>query len=299
MRMRKQYRLSYFLGQSFKNIWRNGVMSFASMAVLMSCLVVLGGFAMLVYNININLEEFGLLNEIVVFVDHDATEEEILAIETKIRSLDNVAAVTRTTKAQALEDMKNQSEDYKHLYEDITEENNPLSDSFTITYEDNDKVVTLAYLLGQIDGIRKVNNRLDLAVTISDFKNGVLVVFSWFLIILVIVSLFVIINTIKLSVFSRRNEISIMRYVGATGWFITLPFLFEGIIIGLVASGFAYLIEMYFYHYVEIMVMSDLQMITIVAFETVQMPLLWAFLAIGVLTGIIGSSISLGKYLRV
>ena len=90
-----------------------------------------------------------------------------------------------------------------------------------------------------------------------------------------------------------------MRYVGATGWFITLPFLFEGIIIGLVASGFAYLIEMYFYHYVEIMVMSDLQMITIVAFETVQMPLLWAFLAIGVLTGIIGSSISLGKYLRV
>ncbi len=297
--MRRSYSLTYFIGQSFINLWRNGVMSFASMAVLMSCLVVLGGFAMLVYNININLEEFGLLNEIVVFVDHDATEEQILAIETKIRSLDNVAAVKRTTKAQALEDMKNQSEDYKHLYEDITEENNPLSDSFTITYEDNDKVVTLAYLLGQIDGVRKVNNRLDLAVTISDFKNGVLVVFTWFLIILVIVSLFVIINTIKLSVFARRNEISIMRYVGATGWFITLPFLFEGIIIGLVASGAAYLIEMYFYHYVEIMVMSDLQMITIAAFETVQMPLLWGFLAIGVLAGIIGSSISLGKYLRV
>ena len=297
--MRRSYSLTYFIGQSFINIWRNGVMSFASMAVLMSCLVVLGGFAMLVYNININLEEFGLLNEIVVFVDHDATEEEIVAIENKIRSLDNVSEVRRTTKAQALEDMKSQSEDYKHLYEDITEENNPLSDSFTITYADNDKVVTLAYLLGQIDGVRKVNNRLDLAVTISEFKNGVLVVFTWFLIILVIVSLFVIINTIKLSVFSRRNEISIMRYVGATGWFITLPFLFEGIIIGLVASGFAYLVEMYFYHYVEIMVMSDLQMISIVAFEAVQQPLLIIFLAIGVLAGVIGSSISLGKYLRV
>ena len=297
--MRRSYSLTYFIGQSFINIWRNGVMSFASMAVLMSCLVVLGGFAMLVYNININLEEFGLLNEIVVFVDHDATEEEIVAIENKIRALDNVSEVKRTTKAQALEDMKNQSDDYKHLYEDITEENNPLSDSFTITYADNDKVVTLAYLLGQIDGVRKVNNRLDLAVTISDFKNGVLVVFTWFLIILVIVSLFVIINTIKLSVFSRRNEISIMRYVGATGWFITLPFLFEGIIIGLVASGFAYLVEMYFYHYVEIMVMSDLQMISIVSFDVVQMPLLVAFLAIGVLAGVIGSGISLGKYLRV
>lgn len=299
MRMRKQYRLSYFLGQSFKNIWRNGVMSFASMAVLMSCLVVLGGFTLLVYNININLEEFGLLNEIVIFVDHDATEEKISAIESEIRSLDNVASVRRITKAEALEDMKNQSAEYADLYSDITEENNPLSDSFIITYEDNDKVVTLAYLLGQIEGVRKVNNRLDLAVTISNFKNGVLLVFSWFLIILVIVSLFVIINTIKLSVFSRRSEISIMRYVGATGWFITLPFLFEGIIIGLVASGVAFLVETLCYHYVETLVLTDLQMITLASYTAIQMPLLWGFLAVGVLCGVIGSSISLGKYLRV
>lgn len=296
--MRRQYSLFYFIGQSFKNIWRNGVMSVASMAVLMSCLIVLGGFTLLVYNININLEKFGLLNEIVLFVDYDASEEEIQKIESQIRALDNVASVERITKAQALEDMKAQASEYEHLYDEITPENNPLSDSFIITYEDNDKVVTLAYLLGQIEGVRKVNNRLDLAVTISSFKSGVLLVFGWFLVILVIVSLFVIINTIKLSVFSRRSEISIMRYVGATGWFITLPFLFEGIIIGVVASGAAYLVEMYFYHYIEAMVLTDLQMITIAAFATVQMPLLWGFLAVGVLTGIVGSSISLGKYLR-
>jgi len=296
--MKKHYSLTYFIGQSFKNIWRNGVMSFASMAVLMSCLIVLGGFALLVYNININLEEFGLLNEIVVFVDKDAAEDEIQEIENKIRSLENVSSVRRITKAEALEEMKNQSEEYKNLYDDITEENNPLSDSFVITYDDNDKVVTLAYLLGQIEGVRKVNNRMDLAVTISSFKNGVLLIFFWFLIILFVVSLFVIINTIKLSVFSRRNEISIMRYVGATGWFITLPFLFEGLIIGLVASSAAYLCEMYFYRYIETMVISELQMITIASFTTVQMPLLWIFLGIGVLTGVIGSGISLGKYLR-
>ena len=89
-----------------------------------------------------------------------------------------------------------------------------------------------------------------------------------------------------------------MRYVGATGWFITLPFLFEGIIIGLVASAAAYFIEIYFYHYIEIMALSDLQMITIVPAAAVQNPLLWAFLAIGVLAGIVGSGISLGKYLK-
>jgi len=294
----RRYSLGYFISQSFKNIWRNGVMSFASVAVLMSCLVVLGGFVLLVLNINVNLEEFGLLNEIVVFAEQDAAEEELQAIEEKIRTLDNVASVTRVTKAQALEDMKAQSEEYAHLYEDITEEDNPLSDSFIITYEDNDKVITLAYLLNQIDGVRKVNNRLDLATTISNFKSGVLLVFTWFLIILVIVSLFVIINTIKLSVFARRHEISIMRYVGATGWFITMPFLFEGIIIGLFASGIAYLIEMGFYHYVEALVLSDLQMITIVPFTVMQMPLLWGFLGVGVAAGIIGSSISLGKYLK-
>ncbi len=294
----KRYSLFYFIGQSFQGIFRNGVMSFASIAVLMSCLVVLGGFALLVYNIDVNLEEFGLMNEIVVFVDRDASEEKIQQIEAEIRALDNVASVTRTTKAQALESMRAQSEEYAHLYEDINETNNPLTDSFTIVYEDNDRVVTLAYRLGQIEGVRKVNNRLDLAVTMSNFKSGVLLIFTWFLIILFVVSLFVIINTIKLSVFSRRSEISIMRYVGATGWFITLPFLFEGVIIGLVSSVTAFFVEIYFYHYIEGMVMSDLQMISIVSSSAVQMPLLWAFLAIGVLAGVIGSSISLGKYLK-
>ena len=164
----KRYSLFYFIGQSFQGIFRNGVMSFASIAVLMSCLVVLGGFALLVYNIDVNLEEFGLMNEIVVFVDRDASEEKIQQIEAEIRALDNVASVTRTTKAQALESMRAQSEEYAHLYEDINETNNPLTESFTIVYEDNDRVVTLAYRLGQIEGVCKVNNRLDLAVTMSN-----------------------------------------------------------------------------------------------------------------------------------
>ncbi|MBQ5886396.1 MAG: ABC transporter permease, partial [Clostridia bacterium] len=116
--------------------------------------------------------------------------------------------------------------------------------------------------------------------------------------ILSVVTLFVIINTIKLSVFSRRHEISIMRYVGATGWFITLPFVLEGIIIGLFASTAAYFIEWYFYLYVEKTVASELQMITIVGFDTLQMPLLVGFLGVGVLAGIVGSCISLGKYLK-
>ena len=295
----RRYSPGYFFSQAFKGIFRNGVMSFASVAVLMSCLVVLGGFALLVHNININLEQFGLLNEIVVFVNEDATEEEIVAIEEKILSLDNVAKVVRETKAEALQKQKDKAgEEYADIYDIFTDETNPLTDTFTVTYEDNDKVVTLAYVLNQIEGVYRVNNRMDLATTISSFKQTVLLIFTWFLLILSVVTLFVIINTIKLSVFSRRHESSIMRYVGATGWFITLPFVLEGIIIGLFASAAAYFIEWYFYLYVEKMVASELQMITIVGFDALQMPLLVGFLGVGVLAGIVGSSISLGKYLK-
>jgi cell division transport system permease protein len=232
-------------------------------------------------------------------VNEDATEEEIVAIEEKIRSLDNVSKVVRETKAEALQKQKDKAgEEYADIYDIFTDETNPLTDTFTVTYEDNDKVVTLAYVLNQIEGVYRVNNRMDLATTISSFKQTVLLIFTWFLLILSVVTLFVIINTIKLSVFSRRHEISIMRYVGATGWFITLPFVLEGIVIGLFASAAAYFIEWYFYLYVEKMVASELQMITIVGFDALQMPLLVGFLGVGVLAGIVGSSISLGKYLK-
>ena len=294
----RRYSSGYFVSQAFKGIFRNGVMSFASVAVLMSCLVVLGGFALLVHNININLEQFGLLNEIEVFVNYNATEEEIVAIEEKIRSLDNVAQVVRTTRDEAFAEAKAEFEGMEEMFENDPQAVERFSDSFTVTYEDNDKVVTLAYVLNQIEGVRKVNNRLDLATKISSFKQGVLLIFTWFLLILFVVTLFVIINTIKLSVFSRRNEISIMRYVGATGFFITMPFLLEGIIIGLFASGAAYLAEWYFYLYIEKMVVTEWQMISIVPFDTLQMLLLIGFLGVGVVAGIVGSSISLGKYLK-
>lgn len=290
----KQYNIFYFLKQSIASMWRNGVMSFASIAVLMSLLVVIGGFSLLVYNIDINLDEFGVLNQIVVFCDRDASEDEIVEIGDKISKIDNIESIIRVTKAEGLADMKERYD----AYDDVSEEDNPLPDSYVITYIDNEKVPELDYQLSQIEGIIKVNNRLELATTIENLKSGVMIVFIWFLAILGIVSVFIIINTIKLSVFSRKNEIAIMRYIGATNWFISLPFVFEGIIIGLIASVIAYLIEWYVYSYVEGMVVTDLQMISIVSFDSIKLYLLIAFVAIGIITGTLGSCISLSRYLK-
>lgn len=290
----RRYNPFYFVGQALSGLWRNGVMSFASIAVLMSLLVVIGGFSLLVANINENLEQFGLMKEIIVFCHTDATDEEIAAIGEQIRKLDNIDNVEHITKAQGLAEMK---EEYGDVYDDVSEENNPLPDSFKITYVDTERVPELDYQLTLIEGIEKVNNRLDLATTIENFKSGIMLVFVWFLAILVVVSIFIIINTIKLSVFARRNEISIMRYVGATGMFISLPFVIEGIIIGAIASVGAYFAEWYIYAYIETMIHTDLQMISFIPFDEISRIVLWGFVAIGVVLGILGSSLSLGKYL--
>ena len=290
----RRYSLFYFIGQAFKGLWRNGVMTFASIAVLMSCLVVIGGFTLLVYNIDVNLEQFGLMNELVVFLEHDLSEEEILEVEGQLTGLDNLATIDRVTKAEGLASMK---EKYA-VYADVTEEENPLSDSYVLTYADTEKVPEMKYQINQIEGVKKIRDRLDLATSIESFKSGIMMIFVWFLIILAVVSVFIIVNTIKLSVFARRHEISVMRYVGATGWFITMPFLIEGIIIGLLASAIAFFVEWYFYGYIETLVMSDLQMITIVTFNEIKKFVLAGFIALGIFTGIVGSSISLGKYLR-
>lgn len=294
----KRYSLTYLIGESFKSFWRNGVMSFASIAVLMSCLVIIGAFSLIIMNINVNIEKLGLMNEIVVFVDYSLEEEDIASIEDQIRQLDNINSIEHITKEQALDSMKENSGEYGDMYAEL-EGDNPLPDAFRITYSDNSKASTLYYQLAQIDGVNKVNNRLDIATAIENLKNGISIVCIGFLAILFIVSIFVIINTIKLAVIHRRTEIEIMRYIGASSWFIALPFIFEGLIIGLFASGAAYLFECLLYHYVEASISEGMQMIvTILPFSDVALYLALFFVAVGVITGIIGSNVSLSKYLK-
>lgn len=293
----KRYRLSYFLGQSFKGLWRNGIMTIASIMVLVSCLVVMGSFWLLLQNIDTNLEQLGLLNEIVVFIDAKKTDEEVAEIGSQIRALDNVADVTFVSKEQALEEERERYAEYTDIYNMVAEDN-PLRDSFVIKYIDNAKVATLDYQVGQIDGVARVNDRLDIAVTIEKLKSGISMVLIWFMVILFVVSIFVIINTIKLAVHSRRTEITIMRYIGATDWFVILPFIFEGILIGLVSSGLAYLIEWYMYGYVVTMIGDNFNMLTILSFDDIRATLAIAFVGIGVVTGIIGSTISTRRYLK-
>ena len=220
-------------------------------------------------------------------------------IELAIRQLDNVDTVKFTSKAQALAEMNEKYAEYTDLSDRLKSGDNPLTDQFTITYKDNTGVNELKTSLEHMTGmIYKINCQVEIANTIENVRSGIVFVFVWFLVILIVVSMFVIINTIKLAVFSRRQEIMVMRYVGATNAFITTPFVFEGVIIGLVASIAAYIVQYYTYMYIHNTVLTKFPFISVVDFGSFGGILLVGFLGLGILTGIIGSVISLHKYLR-
>ena len=164
-------------------------MTVASVLVLTSCLTLLGCFGMLFENLNSNLKRLRMLNEMVVFVDYDLSGDDVNRIYNQIKELDNVKSVDYVSKDEALEDMKKTYPDYPDLFQTLEENgDNPLADSFIVTYINNDKASDLEFELHAIDGINKVNNRLELANEVEGLKNGISFVFLWFFILLLLVS---------------------------------------------------------------------------------------------------------------
>ncbi|MBQ3064707.1 MAG: permease-like cell division protein FtsX [Clostridia bacterium] len=294
----RRYNVMYFISQSLKGLWRNGLMSLAAVTVLLSCLVLMGSFALLVYNVNENIETVAMLNEIVVIVDYEATDEQVQELSSQINRLDNIREVKYVSKEEGLESERSRYEEYSYLFEEIAEEN-PLPDVFKITYEDNSRVSNLVYQLGQLDHVNKVNNRTDIANDIENIKSGVSFIFIWFLAILFVISIFIIINTIKLGVEARSREISAMRYIGATNFFMMTPFVIEGIIIGLLAAGFGYLLQVFLYNTIYNAASNDYPMIHIAPISDVQMYVWLGFIVVGVVAGVVGSIISLRRYMKV
>ena len=380
VKVKKSYNPAIFVGEAFKNLWRDGIMSLASILVLASCLVVLGCFALLVFNINVNMNNLASLNEIVAFTEYDVTEEDAIALGEEIKKLDNVESVEFISKTQGLEDLKATYPEFSDLFDEFEEgdaqdtekapettpevtdteavpdtqtpadtsdvaddtaeaassdtdstpvdsepvdsepvetapadtqpeapavtgpseepvNKNPLAHCFRIKYKDNSKVATLEFNLDEMEGIRKVSNRQDLAMTLENLKDGISMVFVWFLVVLFVVSVFIIINTIKLAVNSHMEEIRVMKYIGAANWFIVIPYIIEGTIIGIFSGVISFLVEWGIYYKLASIISGDAPIIELISFDTIRLPVALAFVGLGVLTGVIGSCISLRKNL--
>lgn len=289
--------IGYLTKEGFKSIFKHGLMSFASVTIIMACLIIMGVFVMLAMNINSIIDKLEEQNEIVAFVEEDYTEARAMGLKNAVLSVDNVSSVDFVTRKEAMDSF---SEDYENgLFDEI--DASVFRDRYIVHVYDIELTAQTKADLEKVDGIAKVNAHLEYADGFIKVRNVVSVISAVLVAILAVISVFIMSNTIKLAAFTRREEIAIMRMVGATNSFIRFPFIVEGLMLGLVGGGLGFLAVWGLYTLVCNNLLGGVAggLIEIVAFGSVMWPLLGVFLAVGVLVGVFGSNIAIRNYLKV
>lgn len=287
--------LGYLTKEGFRNVWINRLMSLASITVLMACLVIIGLGAMLFFNINALLDNIESQNVIMVYIQDGTSDDDINKMEDSINSMDNVQNVVFVSKEEAF---KAQLEDMGSDAELLKDMENPLPDAFKVAVKD------MAYFNDTVTDLRSLNNvetvreNGDVADKLVNIRQAVTIVIAGMVALLFIVSLFIIANTIRITMFSRKLEISIMKAVGATNWFIRWPFMVEGVVIGIISSFVSFGVLAGLYQGVVYVFKDLLALFTPIGFLQYAGYILLLFLVIGMFTGSVGSLISMGKYLK-
>ncbi len=232
----KYNRFGYLIGEGFGNVFKNKKSTGASLMIMCATMIIFGIFLILTENINHFVKEVESAQGIQVFINNDATQEQIEEIEGKLRALDGVSTTEYVSKEAALNQMKEKFGDKKDLLSGY-EENNIFPASYVVTLTDLSKSKEVQDQILTFDNIKKITSKDETVSTLINLANGIKIITGVILVLLVVISIFIIANTIKLTVHARRKEISIMKYVGATNGFIRWPFIVEGMIIGVFASA--------------------------------------------------------------
>ena len=294
----KLSRYGYLIGEGFRNIFTHGFMSFASVTIIIACLIVMGSFTLLDINVNNIIDDIGNQNQILAYVDESMSAQDASAkLQTKIASIDNVADVEFVSRTEA---KNNFMEKYdESLMEGIDDE--VFRHRFVVQLTDLSQMAQTQAAISEVDGIVKVNAPIDYADKFISVRNVVSVVSLALIVILVFVSLFIMSNTIKLATFGRREETAIMKMVGASNSFIRCPFVVEGLILGIVGGGLAFLAQWGLYTALESKISSSLAIsfIQIVPFTELWPFVLGVFMAVGVIVGAFGGTIAIRNYLKV
>lgn len=293
--------INYFLTEGFRNVFKNKKSTFSCLGVMCATMLLFGLFFTIGQNINSAVKNLEQEQGMQVFMEYDASEEDISKLSEDLNRIEGVNSVTFVSKEDAYNTMKERLGKNEKALRGFT------SDMFSVSY-----MVTLTDLsmnnqvydaINNLDTVRLIQNKRDTIETLSKVGNTIQIVTFVMFAILILISLFIISNTIKLTVHARRKEISIMKYVGATNGFIRTPFIIEGIIIGLISGILSILIVGGGYNYIATqLVQSETWQrlsINLLSFSDLfgQIVLVYMFLGVGI--GIIGSSISMKKYLDV
>ena len=292
----------YLIGEGFGNVFKNKKSTGASLMIMCETMIIFGIFIILGENINHFVSEVESAQGIQVFINNDATQEQIDEIGEKIRKLDGVSTVEFKSKDAALNQMKEKFGDKQDLLAGY-EENNIFPASYVVTLTDLNKSKDVQNQILTFDNIKKITSKDETVTTLINLANGIKIVTGIILILLVVISIFIIANTIKLTVHARRKEISIMKYVGATNGFIRWPFIVEGMIIGVFASVISITIVGIAYSIIaEKMVSSQFMQVinmSLVTFGDMFNSIIFVYMLLGIGIGALGSVISMRKYLKV
>ncbi len=295
---KKNKSIGYLLREGFRSIFRHGFMSFAAICVTVACLIIMGSFSLILYNINMMVRELEQENEILVYVDENLTEAEAKSVGSKINLIDNVNKSEFVSREQALENfIETQDDDSVFTGIDAT----TLRHRFVVTLVDNAQMEATVEAIRPIEGVADISAPYELEEGFRSIERILQIVSIAIIAILLVVTLFIISNTIKLAMLDRRDEIAIMKVVGATDAFIRLPFVVEGFVIGLVGAAIAFGLQWGLYDLLvrNVAAEDSLKLFHFVPFREVLWVMIPAFAIAGLFVGVFGSLMSIRKFLDV
>ena len=299
----KYNNLGYLISEGFKSVFKQKKMSTASIIIMCATMLIFGLFFLVSENINYAMKQLESQQGMKVIILDDTTEDKIANLKTEILKIDGVNKVEFVSKEDALTTMKTWVGDHQELLAGYVGEGNPFPASYFVTLTDLSRNEEVQAKILKLEGVEKITSSNDSISTLSKLTKGIRAVTVFFLVLLVVISIFIIAYTIKLTVYARRREISIMKYVGATNNFIRGPFIVEGIIIGVVSALITLGAVSLSYNGImsQVLTSSVLQkvQISLYSFSELFVKILLVYIVLGIGIGIVGSIISMRKYLKV
>ena len=297
--MSRKINAGYYVSEGFHSIFTHGFMSFAAVCMIVACLIIMGSFTLLAVNLDNTLGDLESENEMLVYIDDTLTQDQARALQPILAQVDNVSQLTFVTKEAALADFKAKHGDTTSVLNDLP--NEALRDRYRVHVVDIELMRQTKAALEQVEGVGFVNAATEIAdgfVMVRNIATGVALVLIG---ILLVISLFIIANTIKLATFYRREEIAIMKMCGATDGFIQWPFVVEGMVLGLTGAIIAFLVQWGLYQLVAKVIVqgNGLSLMTIISYSSLIRVILPVFCGVGALIGVGGSLVAIRKFLQV
>ena len=294
----KKNNIGYLLREGFRGVFLHGFMSFAAVCVTVACLIIMGTFSLVLYNVHVMIVDLEKENQVLVYIDEDYSEAEAKSVGSRINLISNVHEAKFVSREQALDNFVCKQSDttaFNGVDASI------LRDRYEVTVEDNSLLEQTVAEIEKIDGVAEVNAYYEIANGFQSLQKVLNIASMVIIIVLFVVSLFIISNTVKLAMYSRSEEIAIMKMVGATNSFIRLPFVVEGFILGMLGAVIAFFLEWGLYDFLQakIAAVDTLRLFQIVPFAEVIELVAISYALTGFAVGVVGSLLSIRKFLKV